>query len=260
MAYPAFFAKLHFSRTTLSLLAASALVFVAGCNSDTCFVGVINAPSSSVLINTGNLPGVCSGLQTPAAISLTVQLAPVCTGCTATRQVSIVHLALSGVELHPGGVADENSPEWQEIAPDLEQHPVELELSQDPASSNLALPATISGRIPAGLYYQLRLRLADPSSPRAMQLCAANHGNSAGASCLATADGARHPLQTLDGSSYLRVPVTSPIDVRSGQANRLHLELSPEWLLQNGSTGSLEVAPLLYGGILPETVSSAGSL
>ncbi len=260
MAYPVFFAKLFSARVNTSFLPLSVFLFIAGCNSSTCFVGIINPPNNSFKVNTGNLPSVCSGLQMPAAMIITAQLAPVCTGCSATRQVSGVELSVSGVELHSGAVVDENSPDWQEIAPNLSLEPLQLKLQQHPASGTLALPAAIMGQIPAGTYYQLRLRLADPTSLQAMQLPAKNSCGAAGANCLFTASGDVHTLRSLGGSLYLRVVVSSPIDVRAGQPNLLRIELGPEWLLQNSSTGATEVAPLLRGRILSETVPSTGSL
>lgn len=258
MTRPAVFARFRSSRTILLLSLASALIFFAGCSGDTCLVGVINGPNSGGVITTENGSPVCPGML-PAAVNLTAQLAPACTGCSTTQQVSSVHLAVSGVELHPGVIADENSADWQEIAPDLARHPVQLELSQNLTSINPAQPAAVSGRIPSGMYYQLRLRLADPSSPQAMQLSAMHPCDLPGASCLATADGARQPVRTLDGTSYLHVAMTSPIDVRAGQPNRLHLEFNPEWLLQYSSTGAIEAAPLLHGRILNEAVPAAGT-
>ena len=264
MTYPSVFAKSLSTCAILWFIAAFMFLPIAGCNSDTCFVGVINAPNSGVVIGTGNLPAVCSGLQTPAAMSVTVQLPPVCTGCSATRQVSSVHLTVSGIEMHPGMVADENSPDWQEIAPEAAKHPVQLalqlELPKDPASSGAVMATTISGRIPAGRYYQLRLRLVDLASSQSMQLSAKNSCGAAGASCLVTKDGELHALRTLDGTQYLRVAISSPIDVHAGQPNPLRIELSPEWLLQNSSSGVVEVAPLLRGHLVSKTSAATGSL
>ena len=259
MTYPSVFAKFLSTPAILWFIASFMFLPIAGCNSDTCFVGVINAPGTGVVVGTGNLPAVCSGLQTPAAMSVTAQLAPVCTGCSATRQVSSVHLTIAGVELHPGAVADEDSPDWQEIAPEVPKHPLQLELSRDLAANNPVMTTTISGRIPAGRYYQLRLRLVDLASSQTMQLSAKNSCGAAGASCVVTKDGALHALRTLDGTPYLRIAISSPVEVRAGQPNQLRIELSPEWLLQNSSPGVVEVAPLLHGHLVSETSSATGS-
>ncbi len=259
MTYPSLFMKFFPSRSSFGLISAFVLLFLAGCNSDTCFVGVINPPNNSFNVTTGNLPSVCSGLQTQAVIRLNVQLAPLCTGCSATRQVSGVQLSVSDVELHPGAVADENSPDWLEIAPNLARKPLQLKLEQHSDRDAVALPGTLVGRIPAGTYYQFRLRLADATSLQTMQLPAKNSCGAGGASCIFTESGEVHALQSPNGSLYVPVVVSSPIEVRVGHLNVLRIELSPEWLLQSTSTGASEVAPLLRGRILPETVPPSGS-
>jgi hypothetical protein len=80
------------------------------------------------------------------------------------------------------------------------------------------------------------------------------------ASCVVTADGNFHPLQTLDGHPYLRVEATSPIDLRTDQPNLLRIELRPEWALQNPSNGFLDLTPLLRGRVAIEPSSAAGPL
>ena len=171
-----------------------------------------------------------------------------------------VDLTISGVELHPGAVADEDSPDWQEIAPELAREPLLLQLTPHSHADSVVLPTTISGHIPAGTYYQLRLHLANPESLQSTQLASKNSCPAAGASCLFTANGDLHALRSPDGSRYLRLVTTSPIYVRAGQQKLLRIELTPEWLLQKSSTGSLDVAPLLRGRILNDDVPPAGSL
>ena len=179
-----------------------------------------------------------------------------CTGCSASRQVSRIHLVLSGIELHPGAVADESSPDWQEIAPNLAQEPMQVDLMENSALNTLLSSATVSGKVPAGTYYQLRLRLVDPSSSESSSLASRDFCGTASAGCIESADGVRHPLRSLDGSSYVHVETTFPMDLRDSQANVLHVELSPEWLLQNTPAGVLEVAPLLRARIASERMEA----
>lgn len=222
-------------------------LLLAGCYGTTCFVGVINPPNNSLTITTGNNPSTCVVPQVQSTVEVVAQLAPACEGCSSSRQISRVHLLLTGIQLHPSAVADENSPEWEEMAPNLAQEPLRIELKENSAAESLISSARVSGMIPAGTYYQVRLRLADPSSTANTPLLGNNPCGSSGGSCVFAADGTSHPLHTLDGPVYLRIAVASPLEVHAGQENILHLELSPEWLLQNSSTGAVEVAPLLHG-------------
>jgi hypothetical protein len=235
------------------------LILMAGCN-NTCFVGVVNAPNSGLLVAGGSPPPACSLNQTMAAVQVTANLAPVCADCSASQQVSHVHLAISGIELHPGAVADENSPEWQELSPELAQQPRWVDLTANSASNALAGALNVSGKIPAGTYYRLRVRLAEAYSLNREQLSATHACGSARGSCVIKANGDIHSLQTLDNQPYVRVELASPVDVRAGKLNQLQIEFNAEWAMRNSSGGVMEVAPLLRGRVVAESAASAGSL
>jgi Domain of unknown function (DUF4382) len=235
------------------------LIFMAGCN-NTCFVGVVNAPNSGLLVAGGSPPPACSLNQTMAAVQVTANLAPVCADCSASQQVSHVQLAISGIELHAAAVADENSPEWQELAPELAQQPRIVDLAANSTANQLDAMLKVTGKIPAGTYYQLRVRLADASSLNVEQFSAIHSCGSTRGGCVVNADGALHSLQTLDGQPYLRVEIESPFGVRPGQINQLHLEFNVDWAIRKSAGGVIEMAPLLRSRVARETLSSAGSI
>ena len=241
MTFPVLFANR--SPLFLLLLMPIALLLIGGCNGTTCFVGVINPPNNSLTVTSGNTPSVCSIPQVQALVQITAQLAPPCNGCSSSRQVSQVHLMISGIEMHPGAVADENSPEWQEVAPELARQLLSIDLPANSATDSPIPVALGSGRVPVGTYYQLRLRLAETSDEQSRLLAAADLCNLRGR--LTSADGLHHPVCAVDGSQYLGLTISSGLTVRSGQMNVVRLELSPEWLLQNGSAGTFKVAPIL---------------
>ena len=229
---------------------------VAGCNS--CFLGVINSSNNSPMLIAGNPPLPCSQLQPVAHVNAIAHLAQACTGCSTSRQVTHVHLLLSGMELHPDAVKVENSAEWQELAPNWARQPQWVDLGEDPNLNVAAIPLELAGQISAGTYHQLRLRLAQPSSHHAEEPHAESPCSSVDASCVVTADGSFYPLQTLDGHPYLRVEATSPIDLHTDQPNLLRIELRPEWALQNPSNGFLDLMPLLRGHVVIEPSSASG--
>jgi hypothetical protein len=232
------------------------VLIVAGCNS--CFLGVINSSNNSPTLIAGNPPLACSQLQPVAHVNAIAHLAQACTGCSTSRQVTQVHLLVSGMELHPDAVTVENSPEWQELAPDWARQPQWVDLGVDPNLNDVTFPLNLAGQIPAGTYHQLRLRLAQPSSHHAEELHAESPCSSVDGSCVVTADGSFHPLQTLDSHPYLRVEATSPIDLHTDQPNLLRIELRSEWALQNPSNGFLDLMPLLRGHVDIEPPSAAG--
>lgn len=250
MSHPSKFAYLNRVRRTLFLIWIVLVVGVASCN-NACFVGVINPPNNSLTVAAGNPPPVCSQLQPMAAVKAAAHLTPACTGCSPSRQVTQVHLLLSGIELHPDDVADENSPEWQELAPDWARQPQWVDLQGDSTPNEVALPLSIAAQIPAGTYHQLRFRIAQSAE----QFYAESHCSSVVASCVVTAEGNYHPLQTLNGHSYLRLEVASSIDLRTDQLNRLRIEILPEWTLHIVSTGVLDLRPLLGGHVVNQTAA-----
>jgi hypothetical protein len=248
-------------RVTLFLICAVLLVIPVGCG-NTCFAGFFNSNnnsnSSTVLV--GGVSPSCSPPRATIAVKTVAHLAPACIGCSASRQVTHLHLLLSGLELHPAAVADENSPEWQELAPDWALHPQWVDLVENPASNDAALSPFLTSQISVGTYYQLRLHVAQPSSQRVEQLHAESHCSSVEASCVVTADGSFHSLQMLEGHPYLRVEVTFPIDLRRDQPNLLRIEFRPEWVLQFSSTGVLDVLPLLRGRVVIEPSPATDSI
>jgi hypothetical protein len=238
-------------RVTLSLLCVGVFLITAGCGNN-CFGGFFNGNNNSSTTIIGFAPPSCSRLSPTIAVKTVAHLAHACTSCSASRQVIHLHLLLSGIELHPSVVADENSPDWQELAPDWALHPQWIDLVEDSNSNQTALSPIVTGQIPARTYYQLRLHLAESSPQSLEQSRGENHCSSDGAGCVVTADGGSYPLQTYEDHSYLRVEATSPIDFGGNQSNLLRIELHPEWALQVSSTGVLDVLPLLRGRVVIE--------
>src|SRR5271165_714586 len=156
-------------RVMLSLPCVLLLGIVAGCN-NSCFVGVINPPNNTLMVSINNLPPACSLAQPKVAVKVVAHLAQACSFCSSSRQVTQVHLLLSGMELHPSAVADEDSSDWRELVPDWARQPQWVDLGDDLASSAVALPLNGTEQISAGTYYQLRLRIAHPSSQHTEQL------------------------------------------------------------------------------------------
>ncbi len=248
-------------RLMLFPICAVLLVIPVGCGNN-CFAGFFNSNNNSSSSTTliGGVSPSCSLPPPTIAVKAAAYLVHACTGCSASRQVTHLHLLLSGLELHRAAVADENSPEWQELAPDWALHPQWVDLAEDPASNDAALSPIVTSQISAGTYYQLRLHLAQPSSQRVEQLHAESHCSSVEGSCVVTADGSVYSLQTPEGHPYLRVEATDPIDLRGDQPNLLRIEFRPEWALQFSSTGVLDVLPLLRGRVVIEPSPATDAL
>jgi hypothetical protein len=219
MRHPSRFAGNVLIRSNVFCGCTILLLSLTGCG-NTCFVGVVNAPNSGVLVVGGNPPPACSLNQPMAAVRVSAVLASRCTNCSNTLQPASEPVLISGIELHPGAVADENSPEWQEVAPELAQQPKRVDLVEASASNGSVALLDVNGKIATGKYYQLRLRLAEASS---------------------------------SSQRYIAVQIAAPLEIRAGQSNQLHIELRPDWAMKNPSAGVVDFVPVLGGRVVNET-------
>src|SRR5260370_11410521 len=112
---------------------------VSGCGS-TCVSGFWNGSGSGVNVsNTSCALGTATGA---VIVQMSTASAPHA-GSAAFRaprssahaspsalpsHVQHIFLTLRGIEAHPSMMADEDSPGWQELAPDLAAHPLQLDL------------------------------------------------------------------------------------------------------------------------------------
>ena len=135
---------------------------VSGCN-NTCVFGVVNPPNNSVTVVGGNsVASVCS--QAPiTGVTVGANVVSTCTNCATSQQLTHAYLVVSGIEFHSSVISDANSPDWQEIAPDLAQHPQLVDLVSGSAAEEVHVGLGIAGRIPVGEYDQVRLKLEGAS-------------------------------------------------------------------------------------------------
>jgi hypothetical protein len=218
MRHPSRFAGNVLIRTNVFCGCATLLLFLTGCG-NTCFVGVVNAQNSGVLVVAGNPPPACSLNQPMAAVRVAAVLAAPCTNCGNAQQPASEPILIGGIQLHPGAVADEDSPEWQEVAPELAQQPKSVDLAEESASSDSVVLLDINGKIAAGKYYQLRLRLAEASS---------------------------------SSQRYIAVQVAAPLEILAAQSNQLHIEIRPDWAMKNPSAGVVDFVQVLRGRVVAE--------
>jgi Domain of unknown function (DUF4382) len=239
-------------------LSLAAVLFAAGCGGTTCFVGIINPPNNSLTVAAGTPAPVCSLSQPAALVNITGNMPVSCSNCAASQQVSHAYLYVSGIEVHRGVAADENAPDWLELAPDLMKNPRLFDLVENSEAQDHPPPFEVNGNIPAGAYYQVRLHLvqASPSEAQTEEFTAANRCTATGrASCIVDADDSSHVIEMLDGREFLNVQTTVPWVVHAGKSNLLQIQFQTEWLLQKTAKGSVELVPLLHGQVTAETYS-----
>lgn len=105
-------------------------------------------------------------------------------------QIAHLFVTLARVDIHSSALAGDDDPGWQPLAPELETHPIQVDLMADAHtnSSTAPLPDAV---LPAGMYRQIRLRVANqPSAESGLET---NHCG-ASSHCAVMSDGQIRPL------------------------------------------------------------------
>jgi hypothetical protein len=180
----------------ITLLFPLALI---GCDTNSCILIVSNPGSGGGTIS-GNGPN-CSLNATTVSMQITSSLPPLAP--QGQPRIQHIFVTLRGIDANPSDTADENSPDWQELAPNLSKEPIQLDLL---SRSGDSCDANISARVsvPANAYRQLRLssNQLDASDPVLQQ----NSCGSAAFNCVVTSDGNIKPLVLDRDLSEIQVP------------------------------------------------------
>jgi Domain of unknown function (DUF4382) len=172
-----------------------------GCDTNSCILIVSNPGSGGGTIS-GNGPN-CSLNSMTVSMRMASSLPPLAP--EGQPRIQHVFVTLRGIDANPSATADENSPNWQELAPTLAKEPIQLDLLARPADS---CEANISARVsvPANAYRQLRLRLSSNQLDASDAVLQQNSCGSAAFNCVVTSDGNIKPLVLDRDLSQIQVP------------------------------------------------------
>src|ERR1700751_5113265 len=146
----------------LLLCGASLLLcfLLLGCG-DTCFVitGIFPNTTSITNLPTCNL-GAGNG-----TITIGINSARPSPVAPMSPNLQHVFITLRGIEANPNSVAPEDSPDWQELAPEFDSEPVQIDLMGTAASGvSCASRLTRKSFVRASVYRELRLPMAPDQS------------------------------------------------------------------------------------------------
>jgi hypothetical protein len=204
-------------------------------------------------ISTGN--SSCSLGKASGWINLHINSSSASSAGPTAPNLRHIFVTLQGIEAHPGAIADENSPDWQELAPELVKHPTQVDLIAQTADSCVSI---LIGRsvVAADVYRQIRLRVG-PNHPAADDAVSEqNECGDVGFNCVFTTTGKIRPL-TFDGAAPdLQI---APERLTGGffrvlpdQETNLSIEFNPYSSLAVPSGEAVRVVPVF-------TVTSAAS-
>lgn len=194
-------AKATAKASQLVLLTVSVfLVPATGCNS-VCVTGISNPPTGTLIVNVNG-----SGCKLSRANgTIRLQLgAFVPNGGSGLPTMQHIFVSLRGIEAHPSSAADDDSPDWQELAPKLAKQPVQVDLMA-PGADSCAPSSFGETTVVAGMYSQIRLSLVPNQPATSEPIPQENACGSVGFNCVVTVDASARPLVLDGGAPELRI-------------------------------------------------------
>lgn len=188
-----------------------------------------------------------------ATISVSISDPPSCT--PPNGSFTHVFITVRSVMAHTSATADASSSGWQELAPQLNSAPTQIDLfASAPGPSSCVLAQLGSAQLPAGTYQQIRLILLTntPATGDAVPASNACAGN--GFNCVVTSDGMIHELLlSSQDQTGLKIPpgqfVGGPLTVAAGQSVDLNIDFNAcASILQEGKSGQFRLKPVLTAG------------
>jgi len=163
-----------------------------------------------------------------------------------------VFITVRSVQVHISATADDSTPGWQEIAPQLASAPMQIDLFSQ-AQTNCILAQLGSASLPVGSYQQIRLLLLS-NSPAASAAVPANNacaGN--GFNCVELSDNSFHQLElSSQDNTGLKIPpgqiVGGPINVAAGQSVDLNIDFNACASIVKEGNGAYRLKPTLTAG------------
>ena len=163
-----------------------------------------------------------------------------------------VYVSIRSVQAHTSASADDNSTGWQELAPQLNTSPMQVDLFAAVSNTCVLTNLGSNAALPAGTYQQIRLLLV-PNSASGGATPSTNACGSQGFNCVVLHDGSVNELQlSSQANTGIKIPpgqvVGGPIVVNPGQDVDLNIDFNAcASILQEGN-GKFRLKPVLTAG------------
>ena len=173
-----------------------------------------------------------------------------------------VFVTVRSVQAHIDPNASDDSPGWQELAPQLASNPMQIDLFS-PAQTNCVLAQLGSASLPVGSYQQIRLLLVsnNPAASAATPSTNACAGN--GFNCVVLSDKSIHELLlSSQDNTGLKIPpgqiVGGPLQVMAGQSVDLNIDFNACASIVLEGNGAYRLKPTLTAGQVSANNSGIG--
>jgi hypothetical protein len=160
-----------------------------------------------------------------------------------------VYVTIRSVQAHTSASADDNTPGWQELAPQLNTQPMQIDLFAAGQTACLVTTLGSNTALPAGTYQQIRLLLV-ANDGGSGPVPATNACGDQGFNCAVLQDGSIHELQlSSQANTGLKIPPGQveggPITVAAGQDVDLNINFNAcASIIQRGN-GNFRLKPVL---------------
>ena len=200
--------------------------------------------------------------QSPSMGMITVSISDPPSCMPPNGQFVHVFITVRSVQAQIDPHADDNSAGWQELAPQLANHPVQIDLFSSP-QTNCILAQLGSASLPVGTYQQIRLLLVSnsPSAGAAVPSPNACAGN--GFNCVMLNDNSIHELElSSQDNTGLKIPpgqiMGGPIQVSAGQSVDLNIDFNACASIVEEGNGTFRLKPTLTAGQVSANNSGIG--
>ena len=206
----------------------------------------------------------CSGntMVTPGQATITVSLSDPPSCMPPNGQFTHVFITVRSVEAHTSASATDSTPGWQELAPQLANAPMQIDLFSKPQTTCI-LAQLGSASLPVGNYQQIRLLLESntPAAGAAVPSPNACAGN--GFNCVVLSDSSIHELELgSQDNTGLKIPpgqiVGGPLQVSAGQSIDLNIDFNACASIVQQGNGVFRLKPTLTAGQVGANASGIG--
>jgi hypothetical protein len=167
-----------------------------------------------------------------------------------------VFITIRSVQAHISATADDNSAGWVELVPELNTHPVQVDLLNLPANGACLLKQLGSNSsLPAGDYQQIRLLLvADNSSSRGVPASNACAALGQVFNCVVDNNNTSELQLSSQANTGLKIPpgqvVGGPIHVGEGQTVDVNIDFNACASIIHEGNGRFRLKPTLTAGVV----------
>src|SRR5487761_452925 len=163
-----------------------------------------------------------------------------------------VYVTIRSVQANLSASADDNAPGWQELAPQLNSAPKQIDLFSLGGNACLLVTLGSNTALPAGTYQQIRLLLVANSGATG-PLPPANACAGQGFNCVVLHDSSVHELQlSSQANTGLKIPpgqiVGGPISVGAGKDVDLNIDFNACASIIEQGNGPFRLKPTLTAG------------